>query len=249
LKSAGIAAIQPGIESLSTVCLKLMNKGVSARQNISLLRYARSVDISVGWNILYGIPGDKIEEYQHMLDILPLLHHLHPPIGLSFISIERFSPYFTNPSKYNISNIRPMNFYSSVMPDNVDISRIAYHFFADYRSESREHPDLIHSLKEEIDRWRSSWRQGVVPPVLVITDIGYGHYLLIDTRGLSGTQELNFLTEEQALIALAGANQRLEDEVEWALRRKLLVEVDSKYIPLAIAQPELFMKFEEALRH
>ena len=51
--------LQPGIEALSTPLLKLMRKGTTVRQNISFLRYARCVDISVVWNLLGRFPGDR----------------------------------------------------------------------------------------------------------------------------------------------------------------------------------------------
>ena len=41
-KAAGISTIQPGIEALSSRLLKLMRKGVNARQNLMLLRYGRT---------------------------------------------------------------------------------------------------------------------------------------------------------------------------------------------------------------
>ena len=39
LRDAGVAIIQPGIEALSSPLLRLMRKGVTAEQNIRLLRY------------------------------------------------------------------------------------------------------------------------------------------------------------------------------------------------------------------
>lgn len=39
LKRSGVTLVQPGIESLSTPLLQRMRKGVTARQNINLLRY------------------------------------------------------------------------------------------------------------------------------------------------------------------------------------------------------------------
>ena len=38
LREAGVVAIQPGIESLSDEVLRIMRKGVSALQNIQLLK-------------------------------------------------------------------------------------------------------------------------------------------------------------------------------------------------------------------
>ena len=58
LKRAGISFIQPGIEALSSSLLKLMRKGVSAHQNLALLRYARCAGVHLVWNLLCGFPGD-----------------------------------------------------------------------------------------------------------------------------------------------------------------------------------------------
>ncbi len=244
LKKAGIARLQSGIESFSTPCLKLMNKGVSARQNIKLLRYARSVGLALGWNMLFALPGDQLEEYQHMFEILPLMHHLHPPLGLSHLSIERFSQYFVHPDKYGIRNIHPIDEYSATLPQDADIAKIAYHFVADYKSESKEHPDLMQELKKEIESWRSSWVSDVVVPALAVTDLEKDLYLLLDTRALPGTQEINFLTHDQASVVLTGGSPGSRDEIDWALKKKLSVNLDSKYVPLATARPELLHKFE-----
>jgi ribosomal peptide maturation radical SAM protein 1 len=52
LALAGVGELQPGLESLSSAVLRLMNKGVRAAQNVNLLRWARYYGMSVGWNIL-----------------------------------------------------------------------------------------------------------------------------------------------------------------------------------------------------
>ena len=73
LKRAGITSIQPGIESLSSRLLTLMKKGVQARQNLMLLRYARAAGLHLTWNLLWGFPGDDVEAYEETLAILPLI--------------------------------------------------------------------------------------------------------------------------------------------------------------------------------
>ena len=92
LKQAGVAVIQPGIEALSTPLLKLMKKGVRASQNLALLRYARSVELGVNWNMLFGFPDDKADWYESALTIMPYIAHLQPPMGFYKLSIDRFSP-------------------------------------------------------------------------------------------------------------------------------------------------------------
>src|SRR5262249_29657454 len=54
LRDAGVDQIQPGIESLSTPILRLMRKGVTAWQNVRLLKWCAELGIDVLWNLLYG---------------------------------------------------------------------------------------------------------------------------------------------------------------------------------------------------
>lgn len=246
LKGAGVCDIQPGIEALSTSLLKRMDKGVSARQNIALMRYARAAGLALTWNLLYAFPGDLIEDYEQTLALVPLLRHLNPPGGLSFLSIDRFSPYFDYPSRYGVTNVRPMVGYASVLPAHADVMKLAYHFIGDYRSASREAPELMEQLKKEVNHWMSLWQMDEEAlPALALTSMSEDSYLLFDSRGLEGTDQIQFLDREQASVALAG--RRLEERdsvVEWALEARLVVEVDSQFVPLATAEPELLREFE-----
>ena len=54
MAQAGITAIQPGLESMSSRVLSLMRKGVRAAQNINVLRWALYYGIDVSWNVLWG---------------------------------------------------------------------------------------------------------------------------------------------------------------------------------------------------
>lgn len=249
LKKAGVALIQPGVEALSTSLLRLMDKGVTGKQNLAMLRYAKSVELNVNWNLLYAFPGDRIEDYEQTLALLPLLHHLEPPDGPFHLSVDRFSPYFFAPEKYGVTNIRPMESYHSVLPVDADVQKIAYHFVADYTSAAREHSHLIERIKEEVEAWRHSWEgQDSQPPVLAISPLSSENYLLLDTRGIPGTLEVQFLTRDQAAVVLVGRGIDCQHEVQWALDRKLVVELDSWYVPLATAGPEVLREFELELR-
>jgi ribosomal peptide maturation radical SAM protein 1 len=243
LKKGGIGIIQPGIESLSTHCLYLMNKGVTARQNINLLRYARSVGLAVNWNLLYAIPGDKIKEYQKMLEMLPLLRHLHPPSGFWKIHIDRFSPYFENPDKFGLRNISPIKAYYEVLPKDGNISKIAYRHVANYHSESEMCPEIMKEIHKEIADWRERWEQKL--PILTISKLENKKYLLLDTRGLPGTRIINYIDRDQAFLALLGVNNiDSREEINWALEMKLIFELDSRFVPLPIADQVTFNEFE-----
>jgi len=63
LARAWVDRIQPGIESLSTRILGLMNKGCTSIQSVHLLREALARGIDVVWNFLIGVPGEKLADY------------------------------------------------------------------------------------------------------------------------------------------------------------------------------------------
>jgi ribosomal peptide maturation radical SAM protein 1 len=249
LKEAGVNAIQPGIEALSTALLKRMDKGVSAAQNVALLRYARSVGIWVTWNLLFDFPGDELPEYEETLRLLPLLHHLNPPNGACDVSIERFSPYFDRADWYGISNVRPIEAYRQAFPPTADVAKIAYHFQGDYTSGARAHPEVIDAIKDAAEVWRTAWRggQGNLPKLAVRWMAG-DSFILLDTRGLADTQDLRFLTRREAEIALVGPPDLPAAERGWALEAKVGVEIDGGYVPLATAAPTLFLELDAAIR-
>jgi hypothetical protein len=258
---AGITHIQPGIEALSTSLLKRMDKGVTAAQNITLLRYACAVGMSLSWNLLNGFPGDTLEEYEETLALLPLLHHLQPPLASFHLSIDRFSPYFERPEAYGMRNIRPWASYEAILPAGVDPARVAYHFTAEYECATHQYPEVIHEIEKAIGVWRSEWDDSKTlnlffgkfklkeRPVLEVVRQADGQLLLRDTRGLPGTQTEYVLSHEQASVALVPRRFLPTPEMAWALEHKVGVVLDThQYIPLATAEPELLQEFEAEVR-
>lgn len=247
LKAAGFSVIQPGIEALSTHLLKLMDKGVTATQNIALLRYARACDVNVNWNMLYAFPGDNEADYFQTLELMPLLAHLNPPAGGCHLSIDRFSPYFDRPGQYGIRNIRPMEAYFDVLPDNVDVSKIAYHFVGDYETATRRDRSLTKAMDSQIELWRQAWHSGAAP-VLRIERLGPDVFLLADTRPTVRTSpRFEFISEAQARVALLSHRlSKLDQEVlEWATSvAQVAMLVDNELVPFAVASPDLLASFE-----
>jgi ribosomal peptide maturation radical SAM protein 1 len=248
LKQAGMV-VQPGIEALSTPLLKRMRKGVSAHQNIALLRYARSVGLSLAWNLLWGFPGDTLDDYTQTLRLLPLLRHLQPPAGIQHLGINRFSPYFDNPSAYGLRRLRPLGGYASILPPHVDPSLVACYFVADYPCESHEHLAVIDQIRSEIEAWQACW-EAEPPPELTVTREPDGTCVLYDTRGLPDLPTHTVISHQQAVAALIGEGRRGNEEADapslaWAVQRGVGVGVEGRYVPLAMASPELFQELRK----
>jgi|SRR5579859_167825 len=246
LRKAGIDVIQPGIEALSTGLLKLMSKGVTAKQNINLLRYARAAGVSVNWNLLYGFPNDRIDYYIETHKLVPLLRHLNPPTGVYHLSVDRFSPYFDRAEQYGIRNVRPMASYSSVFSSDAPLRQLAYHFVGDYKCESHEMPDVIRALAEEVEHWQAAWKNQEVAPALSVIEIVPGNFMLLDSRLGVGQEKIIFINDSQARAALAGGQpEKLEEQaVHWALENGVAVMLEGMLVPLATAEPDLLRRFE-----
>ncbi|WP_158942086.1 hypothetical protein [Granulicella sp. S190] len=118
LRTAGITKIQPGIESVSTRLLKLMNKGVTAIQNIQLLKFCCELGIYPYRNVLYGLPGEMAADYADFPQIFRTISHLSPPVGTSRVIFERFSPYFYDQEKYSLS-LEPSPLYRLLFPESL----------------------------------------------------------------------------------------------------------------------------------
>ena len=184
---AGVRIVQPGIEGLSTWLLQTMRKGVTARQNLALLRYARACGLELRWNLLYGLPGDSAEDYEEQLALTPCLRHLEPPQGLFRVTIDRFSPYHFAPEQFGIEALRPATSYLDILPETGRPMDVAYHFDGEFASGSRDSPELIARLRDDVAVWQSRWH-GDTRPVLAVMPIAGDHYLVVDTRGVEGCE-------------------------------------------------------------
>ena len=178
LSCAGVRRIQPGIESLSDHVLKLMRKGTTALRNIQLLKWCRTYDVHVDWNILYGFPGETRQDYQEIMTYLPAVRFLQPPCACGPVRLDRFSPYFNAPQEFGMINIRPMTAYRFLYPfPPKSLRKIAYYFDYDYAPtvDPRGYAD-------EVIAWVEHWRQNPERGTLASLMCKDGARVLVDTR-------------------------------------------------------------------
>jgi ribosomal peptide maturation radical SAM protein 1 len=251
LKQAGITRIQAGIESLSPSLLRRMQKGVTLQENIALLKYCRSLGLDLSWHLLMGIPGDQMEEYEEILQLFPLIHHLQPPEMIPPIKICRFSMYHRKPESFGISELRPAALYEDVLPSHTNLEKIAYFFAGDFKAQSYEHPEIISALREEFRAWVSAWKPydgNLLNPQLPKLNLerrSTDGFVLHDTRGLPGRPKTIALDNEQADILLVTRPWKNSPDLQWAVDAKLGVVRESWFIPLPTANPVLLLEFEQ----
>jgi ribosomal peptide maturation radical SAM protein 1 len=107
---------QPGLESLSTHLLQLLDKGGSAIRNIAFLKWSRERGLALGWNQLFAIPGERVADYDDQIELMKWIVHLPPPTGAFPIRIARFSPYFEDYRSYGWTRVEPLPEYRSWHP-------------------------------------------------------------------------------------------------------------------------------------
>jgi len=168
LRAAGSTRIQPGIESLSDSVLRLMRKGVTALQNIQLLKWSKELGIEPVWNLLWGFPGEDAAAYEEMALIIPKLRHLPKPGGIGGLRLDRFSPNFNDAAIHGFVNVRPLAPYRYVYPFGEDVvANLAYYFDYDYRE-----PQAIATYVPPLLRALRSWQRAGRDEELLMFDNG-----------------------------------------------------------------------------
>ncbi len=179
LSEAGLIYVQPGIESLNNRVLDLMDKGVSGCQNVRMLRDGAETGLSVSWNYLHGFPGESTEDYAPVIEQIPALEHLDPPVDMSArIAIERFSPYFNRP-ELGFDGLRPEAHYRFTydLPEE-ELYDLAYVFEAPARG-------IDESTVTALNDALAGWKKHHVDARLTHVDLGERIVLVSRRRAFS----------------------------------------------------------------
>lgn len=249
LARAGVRQIQPGIESFSSRVLGLVEKGVTAAQNVQLLKWCEELGIEARWNILYGVPGEEPDDYATAGTTIDAVEHLRPPQGCGPVRLDRFSPYYVDPAAFGIVNVRPSASYRLVYDlTERALSGLAYYFDFDF-ADGRDPAGYTFGLREGVARWTDAHRPGS----LVYSDDGET-LTIVDRRG--GREDERELSGWRREVYLHCDESRPRARVErlaleWGarpgqLRRFLaglvearsMIELDGRLLSLAVRSSE-----------
>jgi ribosomal peptide maturation radical SAM protein 1 len=185
LRDAGVRSIQPGIESLNSNVLRIMRKGVSALQNVQLLRLCREYGVELAWNLLYGFPGESPEDYLATARVVESLDHLRPPGAVARIRLDRFSPHFDRHEEFGITGIRPFAIYGHLyqLPPE-SIANLAYFFEFEY-ADGRNPVAYAEPALTKVREWKSHRGGDLIKCYGVRPEL-----TLVDTR--AGRERLDF---------------------------------------------------------
>jgi ribosomal peptide maturation radical SAM protein 1 len=249
-RKVGSTEFQPGIESLNSHVLTLMDKGVKGIQNVQLLRWAAEMEFNVSWNIICGFPGEQPEDYQQISRWISAVPHLQPPVFITRFRLDRFSPMFKDPAKYGITNVRSSPAHRLCYPFSEEsLQQLAFYLDCDP-------PILPETMKEittvwsSVTEWKklhpeSSLQAEVTDTALIIRDRRAG-FAPVDYRyeGLARTLYLaaDGVHSDSHLLEYAAsqypdqsfAMEDIHEVLRAFVERDLMLQEDNLYLSLAL---------------
>jgi ribosomal peptide maturation radical SAM protein 1 len=246
LAAAGVAQVQPGIESFSTNILGLMHKGATGLQQVELLKWAEAYGIKLLYGLIVGTPGESVQDYEDVERLMPLLHHLPPPLMLNPLALHKFSPYEAAPEQYGIRDIRPYDIQRFIYqaPDNV-LMRLCYEL--DYTLEQQHRPEMMEAverLRAALQRWRTAYRQGehlvmrsVEGSISLLRRSVQGGMAISNLRGLEAAvylqcQHVN--TIDAVARHLRESRVAVEEVMQRLAAERLIAMIDGRCLALAV---------------
>jgi ribosomal peptide maturation radical SAM protein 1 len=217
LALGGVKCMQPGLESLSALQLKAMDKGVTPMQNIVCLKWSYYYRITVSWNILLGFPGETNDDYLRQIDLIPSLVHLQPPEATGKFWLERFSPYYARPHEYGVRMTGPGLAYQYVYDARqVDLNKIAYDF--EYELDHWPvDPHIYQELVAAVENWQRLHASNDRPFLYYSKALGY--VTVYDGRNPTTPIRQRYDGLSAVLIELCNESPKSLDQIRGAVDR------------------------------
>ncbi|MEX4005367.1 RiPP maturation radical SAM C-methyltransferase [Paraburkholderia sp. EG285A] len=260
LVAAGVTWIQPGIESLHSNVLTLMDKGAQAWMNVQLLKWAREFGLRLSWSMLFGFPGEDDADYHMMADMVPKICHLQPPGGMIHIRYDRYSPYHSKARNYGLDLV-PARLLKYVYPlSDADLMEQTYFF------EERGAADLgrnlsvgrklerpgADALRTALAQWSKTFWSSM--PAVLCEEPGGSGLQLLDTRPIAAERQLELDGAAAAILRFCdsarsvetlpdrlrtdglfyGSDEQVADALAFLLRRAYAIELDGRVLSLTL---------------
>ena len=237
LRRAGIKRVQPGIESLDSEILTMMNKGVTGIQNTQLLKACETHGVSVFWNFLWGFPHEPRAAYDRMITLMSKLWHLAPPGSVNAILMNRYAPHFEESERFGFQNLRPFPAYSEIYelpPDR--LANLAYYFCFDYA------PDEVSKADPEALRIAASEWQDAAPKAylfrkddIVVDGLGVTQKVIrLEPSEAQVLECCETIIPEVKLRKHCAGMASLDDILARLINQNLLLREDKKLLALPI---------------
>ncbi len=158
LVRAGFKKVQPGIEQLNDHLIQLMGKGNTAVNHVAFLKYSTAHGLPLAWNILIAIPGEAVEDYDELMDLMPKLFHLQAPLGPFDILFQRYSKYVDDPEAYGLELVpfRSYKYHYGNDPDRTDNMLLYYMLVGgSFLETKRANNPIYDKVREMVEKWQA----------------------------------------------------------------------------------------------
>lgn len=249
-RQAGLSSIQPGVESFSNRLLKEMQKGITGLQNVQFLKWCLEFGLRPMWNYMVGFPGEVEQDHREQMALMDSLSHFYPP-DVSWVRIDRYSPFHSQPEKYGISHLRPFGSFKYLYPDLNDKQRerMAYFFLADFEAKEKM-TEYAFEVRDKIQEWNDNFVGSALfhfelDGQLVVAD--YRPNTLQNAYRLTPNQKVIYEACDQIrgenylfkLLHLTGSTEQkralLSEVVEPLIGGKIMLQEESKYLSLSVS--------------
>ncbi|MEQ8221228.1 MAG: RiPP maturation radical SAM C-methyltransferase [Candidatus Eremiobacterota bacterium] len=159
LKEAGIKMVQTGIEALNDELLLLLNKGCNLFQNLCIMKWCEEFSLVLAYNHLFGIPGEKKEFYREIIELIPHICHLRPPMMAGTVRLDRFSTFREKSEAFGINIDKPFpRSFSYCFPEkDADLMSLAYEFTFSFLPPGSDNWKIWFELDDMIKKWRYNY--------------------------------------------------------------------------------------------
>jgi ribosomal peptide maturation radical SAM protein 1 len=250
MKQAGVAELQIGIEALSTRLLAKLNKGITAIENLAVMKNCEELGLVNASNLIIYFPGSDQEDVDETLNNLEFAQPYYP------IQCVRFwlglgSPVWSNPVNFGLRSINNHPNWATLFPPEV-LAMVRFPIQS-YRGDRTVQRKLWRPVQEKVDHWKRAYaelHQGpFYKPILGYYD--GGEFLIIRqrrfradtlTHRLLGSsrkiylfcQQPRALTEIQARFPKTTTDQLL-DFLHMMVGKKLMFEENRRFLSLAVS--------------
>lgn len=156
LQKAGVAEVQVGIEALSNSLLKKMNKGVTAIQNIEIMKHCEALGIKDVSNIIIGFPGSDENDVSQTLETIKFLLPFRPLKIVSFwLGLE--SPVYRNYKNFGLKAVFNHPYYQVLFPPK--IYRNVEFLIQDYTGDKLKQRKLWRPVIDAVTAWEKNYEK------------------------------------------------------------------------------------------
>jgi ribosomal peptide maturation radical SAM protein 1 len=258
-RQAGITCIQPGIESLHSEILSLMNKGLKTYQVIELLKWCRQYGVFMIWFILYNFPEEDDKHYQEMAEYIPLLAHLQPPDAMMQVIFSRCSDYHLRAKDYGLK-LQPPKIFNYVYPlRDEELGDVVSYFDEERRLQLLENKflqmlipyDGRKAVYTKVQAWKQQFSSDQ-PAMLSMSIAGEAVHIsdsrpiatrpAITLSGLAAKiylacNEANTIDKLHELSEEGSDKEKIDDILAKLLEQKIMIKVDGRFLALAVVEP------------